>query len=159
MNETSQVKYNGNLLLEKVSENLKKVMPKSNPFNHWLYDGVLLDETIDELLELKLSLPKIENHKGKREIYNESRIFFNKESCDKYPVVRNIVNVFNNPDIISQLGNICGRDLIQGKLRIEYTLDSGDFWLEPHLDIKEKLLTFLVYLSKEIGRASCRERV
>ena len=79
MNETSQVKYNGNLLLEKVSENLKKVMPKSDPFNHWLYDGVLLDETIDELLELKLSLPKIENHKGKREIYNESRIFFNNK--------------------------------------------------------------------------------
>jgi hypothetical protein len=36
-------------------------------------------------------------------------------------------------------------------LRIEYTLDSGDFWLEPHLDIKEKLLTFLVYLSKDPG--------
>ena len=34
-------------------------------------------------------------------------------------------------------------------MRIEHTLDSGDFWLEPHLDIKEKLLTFLVYLSKD----------
>ncbi len=137
MNETSLEKDNGNLLLEKVTENLGKVMPITEPFNHWLYNSVLLDETIDELLNLKLPLPKIESHKGKREIYNESRIFFNKENCDKYPVVRNIVNVFNNPGIVSQLGNICGRDLAQGKLRIEFTLDSGDFWLEPHLDIKE----------------------
>ncbi len=151
MNETSLEKDNGNLLLKKVTENLGKVMPRSEPFNHWLYNGVLLDETIDELLNLKLPLAKIESHKGKREIYNESRIFFNKENCDKYPVVRNIVNVFNNPDIVSQLGKVCGRDLTQGKLRIEFTLDSGDFWLEPHLDIKEKLLTFLVYLSKDPG--------
>jgi len=149
MNETSQVKYNGNLLLEKVSENLGKVIPSTEPFNHWLYNSVLLDETIDELLNLKLPLPKIEKHTGKRESQNQTRIFFNKENCDKYPVVRNIVNVFNNPGIVSQLGNICGRDLTKGKLRIEYTMDTGDFWLEPHLDIKEKLLTFLVYLSKD----------
>ena len=150
-NETS-FKFPGQeseLLLEKVTENLGKVMPITEPFNHWLYDGVLLDETIDELLNLKLPLPKIEKHTGKRESQNQTRIFFNKENCDKYPVIRNIVNVFNNPGIVSQLGNICGRDLAQGKLRIEYTMDTGDFWLEPHLDIKEKLLTFLVYLSKD----------
>jgi len=151
MSEVLQERDSGNLLLEKVSKNLDKVMPKFEPFKHWLYNSVLLDEIVDELLKLELPLPIIENHKGKREIYNELRIFFNKENCDKYPVVRNIVKIFNNPDIVSQLGNICGRDLTQGKLRIEYTLDSGDFWLEPHLDIKEKLLTFLVYLSREPG--------
>ena len=151
MNETSQVKYNGNLLLEKVSENLKKVMPKSDPFNHWLYDGVLLDETIDELLNLKLPLPKIEKHTGKRESQNQTRIFLNKECCNKHSVAKNVANVFNHPSIISKLSNICGRDLTKGKLRIEYTLDTGDFWLEPHLDIKEKLVTFLIYLSKDPG--------
>jgi hypothetical protein len=91
----------------------------------------------------------IENHTGKRESYNHSRIFFNEQCCNKYPVAKNIVHVFNHPSIISKLSNICGRDLTKGKLRIEYTLDTGDFWLEPHRDIKEKLLTFLVYLSKD----------
>ncbi len=149
-NSAEEISHNLNeFLLKKVSENLDKVICKTEPFKHWLYNSVLLDETIDELLKLELPQTKIESHKGKREIYNESRIFFNKENCDKYPVIRNIVNIFNNPDIISQLGNICERDLRQGKLRIEYTQDSGDFWLEPHLDIKEKLLTFLVYLSKD----------
>ena len=51
--------------------------------------------------------------------------------------------------IINTLSSICGRELSKGKLRIEYTLDTGDFWLEPHLDIKEKMLTFLIYLSSD----------
>jgi hypothetical protein len=135
-------------LLKKVTENLSKVISKSEPFKHWVYNGVLLEETVDELLKLNLPMPKIEKHTGKRESQNQSRTFFNEEYCYKYSVFNDIAQVFNHPSIISQLGNITGRDLTKGKLRIEYTLDTGNFWLEPHLDIKEKLLTFLVYLSK-----------
>jgi len=139
---------NGFLLIE-VSKNLKKLVSKTEPFKHWLSNAVLSKETVDELLKLKFEPYKIEKHTGKRESYNNSRIFFNEQCCNKYPVAKNIVYVFNHPSIISQLSNICGRDLTKGKLRIEYTLDTGDFWLEPHRDIKEKLLTFLVYLSKD----------
>ena len=52
MNEASLEKDGSSLLLEKVSENLHKVMPKFDPFNHWLYNRVLLDETVDELLKI-----------------------------------------------------------------------------------------------------------
>ena len=141
----------GFLLLRKVSENLRKFASNHEPFKHWLFDGVLSEETIDELLKLPLPVPKIEKHTGKRESQNQTRIFLNKECCNKHSVAKNVANVFNHPSIISKLSNICGRDLTRGKLRIEYTLDTGDFWLEPHLDIKEKLVTFLIYLSKDPG--------
>ena len=141
----------GFLLLRKVSENLRKFASNHEPFKHWLFDGVLSEETIDELLKLPLPVPKIEKHTGKRESQNQTRIFLNKECCNKHSVAKNVANVFNHPSIISKLSNICGRDLTKGKLRIEYTLDTGDFWLEPHLDIKEKLVTFLIYLSKDPG--------
>ena len=49
MSEDSLEKDNGNLLLEKVGKNLDRVMPRSEPFKHWLYNSVLLDETVDEL--------------------------------------------------------------------------------------------------------------
>ena len=49
MSEDSLEKDNGNLLLEKVGKNLDRIMPRSEPFKHWLYNGVLLDETVDEL--------------------------------------------------------------------------------------------------------------
>jgi len=141
----------GFLLLRKVSENLRKFASNHEPFKHWLFDGVLSEETIDELLKLPLPVPKIEKHTGKRESQNQTRIFLNKECCNKHSVAKNVANVFNHSSIISKLSNICGRDLTKGKLRIEYTLDTGDFWLEPHLDIKEKLVTFLIYLSKDPG--------
>ena len=49
MSEVLLEKDSDNLLLEKVSENLDKVMSRSEPFKHWLYNSVLLDETVDEL--------------------------------------------------------------------------------------------------------------
>ena len=49
MSEVLLEKDSDNLLLEKVSENLDKVMPRSEPFKHWLYNSVLLDESVDEL--------------------------------------------------------------------------------------------------------------
>ena len=49
MSEVLLEKDSDNLLLEKVSENLDKVMPRSEPFKHWLYNSFLLDETADEL--------------------------------------------------------------------------------------------------------------
>jgi hypothetical protein len=136
------------LLLDAVRNNLQKAKSMSTPFRHWIYDRVFSEAIAHELSDLPLQPPTIQQHKGKRDTYNSSRVFLNSENCHKYPVLRSVVDVFNDSRIISQLGDICGRDLTQGKLRIEHTLDNGDFWLEPHLDIKEKLLTFLVYLSK-----------
>ena len=139
-------------LLESIDENLKKARYKSLPFNHWIYERVFPDDIVDELLKLPFQAPKIEHYTGKRESNNQTRVFFNKENYEKFKVIKNVVEVFNNYKIIKCLENISGgRDLTKGKLRIEYTMDTGDFWLEPHLDIKEKLLTFLVYLSKDTG--------
>ena len=49
MSEVLLEQDSDNLLLEKVSENLDRVMLRSEPFKHWLYNSVLLDETVDEL--------------------------------------------------------------------------------------------------------------
>ena len=49
MSEDSLEKDNGNLLLEKVGKNLDRIMPRSEPFKHWLYNSVLLDKSADQL--------------------------------------------------------------------------------------------------------------
>ena len=49
MSEVLLEKDSDNLLLEKVSKNLDNIMSRSEPFKHWLYNSVLLDETVDEL--------------------------------------------------------------------------------------------------------------
>ena len=136
-------------LLESVENNLKNSLYKYLPFSHWIFNDIFPKRIVDELLKLPFQPPKIERYTGKRESNNQTRIFFNKKNCEKFKVIKDVVKVFNNHRIIKQLENLCGRDMKKGKLRIEYTIDTGDFWLEPHLDIREKLLTFLVYLSKD----------
>ena len=132
-----------------VNDNLDKAKFITQPFNHWIYDKVLPENIANDLSELNITHSSITNHNGKRDSYNSTRVFFNKKNCLKNSLFENVADIFKNQKIILKLSHLCGKNLSNGKLRIEYTLDTGDFWLEPHLDIKEKLLTFLIYLSNE----------
>ena len=138
-----------NNIVEIVNRNLKSTELKTNPFKHWIFNKVLPIKTAEDFLKLLIDVPKISFYSGKRETNNSTRVFLNKENCSKYSCMQDVVDIFNNPEIILQLSNICGKNLTKGKLRIEYTMDTGSFWLEPHLDIKEKMITFLIYLSND----------
>ena len=132
-----------------VRKNLNNATPVNDPFNHWTFDKILPKNLIDKFLKLPIDPPVINSYSGKRESNNKTRIFFNNENCKKYGCMEVIAEIFNSEGIINTLSSICGKELSKGKLRIEHTLDTGDFWLEPHLDIKEKILTFLIYLSSD----------
>ena len=132
-----------------VRKNLNNALSIKDPFNHWAFDKVLPKDLVDKFLKLPIDPPVINSYSGKRESNNKSRIFFNNENCKKYDCMEEIAEIFNSDGIINTLSSICSQELSKGKLRIEYTLDTGDFWLEPHLDIKEKMLTFLIYLSSD----------
>tara|TARA_B100000902_G_C27039365_1_gene778538 strand:+ start:121 stop:804 length:684 start_codon:yes stop_codon:yes gene_type:complete len=132
-----------------VRKNLNNALSVKDPFNYWTFDKVLPKNLVDKFLKLPIDPPVINSYSGKRESNNMTRIFFNNENCKKHDCMEQIAEIFNSDGIISTLSLICGKELSKGKLRIEYTLDTGDFWLEPHLDIKEKMLTFLIYLSSD----------
>ena len=51
---------NESILLESVSENIKKTTYKYLPFSHWIFDKVFPKIIIDELLKLPFEAPKIE---------------------------------------------------------------------------------------------------
>ena len=152
--DTSNINTNTNTntknhIVEIVNRNLKSAELKTNPFKHWIFNKVLPIKTAEDFLKLLIDVPEISFYSGKRETNNNTRVFLNKENCNKYSCMQDVVDIFNNPEIILQLSNICGKNLTKGKLRIEYTMDTGSFWLEPHLDIKEKMITFLIYLSND----------
>jgi hypothetical protein len=68
-------------LLKTVSNNLKKERSEYEPFNHWIFDEVLDEKTVDGLLAIPFKAPTIFDHWGKRDAYNSSRIFFTPENC------------------------------------------------------------------------------
>ena len=61
--------------------------------------------------------------------------------------MKSLVDTFKSAEIRAAISGLLGVDVRKSPLRMEYSLDTEGFWLEPHVDIPEKLLSMLVYLS------------
>ena len=118
-----------------------------HPYRHWLLREVLPEAACAGLVALPLRVPEIGDTRGRRETHNGSRIFINPESRSRFPVCGVLADALQAPETIQLIERQCGVDLGGSSLRIEYCLDTGGFWLEPHTDIGAKLFTFLIYLS------------
>ncbi len=121
------------------------------PFRHWLLNDVLPPAVYAELATLPFAPPAVGHESGTREANNSARVFFSPDVQDAHPVCAAIAHGLGAPETVALLERICGRPLGGSNLRIEYTLDTDGFWLEPHTDIQVKLFTMLIYLAPENG--------
>ncbi len=128
---------------------IRRAETRTEPFAHWLLDGVLTVDACDAIRELPLTPVETARFDGKRETNNDTRSYFNADMCARFPVCRDVVEAFKDPRVLGALRDLCGVDVARGHLRIEYTQDTDGFWLEPHTDISVKMFTMLVYLSEE----------
>lgn len=120
-----------------------------DPYDFWLLSNVFPEKMIAALASLPFKAPADPCFDGRRESNNSTRVYFTPENQSAFPVCRDTVDIFSDPTVITAMQNTTGADLSQGHLRIEYCQDVDGFWLEPHLDIKVKLFTMLVYLSDD----------
>jgi hypothetical protein len=130
-------------------DSLRNAAHINAPFDYWLLDNILPIAAIDAVAALPFPPPSGMVFNGRRESNNSARIYFTPENQAKFPVCREITDVFSDAHVISTLEQTTGADLSQGHLRIEYCQDVDGFWLEPHLDISVKLFTMLIYLSSD----------
>jgi hypothetical protein len=118
-------------------ECLDAARAETEPFPHWLLSGALTDAACDAILDMPIAAPAIELYDGTREGNNQTRTYFNDELCARYQVCRDVVAAFKDDRTIGEIERTCGIDLSAGHLRM------------PHTDIRVKLFTMLIYLSKE----------
>lgn len=126
---------------------LDRAVHAAVPFDHWLLDDALPHDLPEAIAALPVPVPNGRVFNGTREINNSSRLFFSPESQARFPVCRDLADLFREPAIVAGLQRVTGADLSKGSLRIEYCQDVDGFWLEPHVDIAVKLFTMLIYLS------------
>ena len=62
-------------LLKTVSDNLKKEISEHEPFNHWMFDKVLDEKTVDNLLAIPFKAPTIFDHWGKETLIIHQEYF------------------------------------------------------------------------------------
>ena len=137
-----------------------------SPFVHWELNEPLTDGQISEIVNADIDNPEEHNinYDGTRAIdggegkFREGisdggkalkfRCFITKENSNKFPNLTNFIKELQNKNTHEKVSSLIGKDLSNAYVRVEVICDRKGFWLKPHCDIKEKLLSCLLFVNK-----------
>jgi hypothetical protein len=136
------------------------------PFAHWELNEPLTEGQINEILNANIANPAEHNldYDGTRAIdggegkFREGissggkalkfRCFITKENSNEFPNLTNLINELQDKKTHKKVSDLIGKDLSNAYVRVEVICDREGFWLKPHCDIKEKLLSSLLFVNK-----------
>jgi len=144
----------------------KKSKKFESPFTHWELNEPLTEGQINEIVNADIANPTeynlnydgtraIDGGEGKfREGISDGgkalkfRCFITKENANKFPNLTNFIQELQNKKTYKKISNLIGKDLSNSYVRVEVICDRKGFWLKPHCDIKEKLISCLLFVNK-----------
>jgi|TARA_B100001750_G_scaffold159172_1_gene128236 hypothetical protein len=137
-----------------------------DPFTHWELNKPLTDLAIDEIVNADIEDPlkhdlkydgtrAIDGGEGKfREGITSGgkalkfRCFITKDNAKNFPNLTKFVNELQNKETYDKISKLINKDLSKSYVRVEIICDRQGFWLKPHCDIKEKLISCLLFINK-----------
>ena len=137
------------------------------PFDHWEYNNALSEEAINEIVNA--DIPDLSEHNlsydGTRAIdggaaeFREGiisggkakkfRCFITKKNAPEFPYLVKFIKELQSEKVHKAISKMIGKDLSNSFVRVEVICDREGFWLKPHCDIKEKLMSGLIFINKE----------
>jgi len=137
-----------------------------DPFKHWELNKPLSKDAISEII--KADIPDLNQldlqYDGTRAIdggtpeFREGitsggkavkfRCFITKENTEKFPSLTKLINELQSKETYSKISNLINKDLSNSYVRVEVICDRKGFWLKPHCDIKEKLVSCLLFVNE-----------
>tara|TARA_Y100001935_G_scaffold232892_1_gene214898 strand:+ start:3771 stop:4433 length:663 start_codon:yes stop_codon:yes gene_type:complete len=149
--------------LNSINNNSKKFV---DPFDHWELNNPLTDGQINEIIDAEIANPSEHNlnYDGTRAIDGgegifrqgiadggkalKFRCFVTKENSSTFPQLTKFINELQSKDTTNRVTELTGKDLSNSYVRVEIICDRKGFWLKPHCDIEEKLLSCLLFVNK-----------
>ena len=148
--------------LNSILNNSKK---HNDPFVHWELNQPLSEQSITEIINA--DIPNVVNHNldydGTRAIdggapeFREGiasggkaikfRCFITKDNMQKFPGLVKFVNELQSINVYEKISKLINKDLSNSYVRVEVICDRKGFWLKPHCDIKEKLMSCLLFVN------------
>ena len=138
----------------------------NSPFNHWELNEPLTKEEINEICKTEIvDLTKINiNYDGTRAVdggegkFREGissggkaikfRCFIKKDNSKYFPHLKNLIEELRSKETYGYMSELIKKDLSNSYVRLEVICDRKGFWLKPHCDIKEKLLSCLLFVNE-----------
>ena len=137
------------------------------PFKHWELNEPLSAEAIKEIINADIANPNehkleydgtraIDGGEGKfREGITSGgkalkfRCFVTKENSKDFPGLTKFIEELRQKETHQKISNMVGKDLSNSFVRVEVICDRKGFWLKPHCDIKEKLISCLLFINNK----------
>jgi len=131
----------------------KKIESFDVPFKHWEFQNPLSQQVIDEIVSI--STPKegysydgtrAGDYSG-RGVDGELRLFINKKNTHLYPNLSYIIKILQTKECQKIISKYLNKSLDDAYVRLEVISDKKGFWLTPHQDIKEKIMTMMIWVN------------
>ena len=131
--------------------NLDNLIENNNPFQHWEFNNCLDSQSLIEISDCKIPDGQ-RAYDGTRAaddtgegLDGKLRLFITKENCKYYPNLTKVINTLQSKKFSQKISKILNKDLSSSFVRLEIIGDKKGFWLKPHKDIPEKLMTMMVW--------------
>ena len=133
------------------------------PFSHWELNEPLTKGAINEICNTEIvdlahmnidpdGTRAVDGGEGKfREGITSGgkaikfRCFIKKDNSEYFPHINNLIEELRSKDTHGYIGELIKKDLNNSYVRVEIICDRQGFWLKPHCDIKEKLMSCLLF--------------
>ena len=130
----------------KLSDTIRQSKSPTQPWEHHILENVLTLNQIDEVLNANISDNRIMD--GTRAAGEKNtREYVTKENCYKYPALLGLIIDLQKHTVRTEVENLLGIDTSNTYVRLEILRDTQSFWLQPHVDISEKLMSGMIYVN------------
>ena len=137
----------------------------NDPFQHFEINEPLTEEAIKEISNAEIADPRNENLKydGTRALdggdgafrsgikdggkAKKLRCYVTKENSNQFPNLTKLIEELRSEKVYKKIGSLIGKDLSNSYVRLEVICDREGFWLKPHCDIKEKLMSSIIFIN------------
>ena len=131
--------------------NLDNIQYCDLPFKHWELKNCTDNLTLKEISNC--SIPDGEraydgtraaDHTGQGKD-GKLRLFITKDNATHFPYLTKLINKMQSYEFFIKMSSILKKDLSNSYVRLEIIGDKKGFWLKPHKDIPEKLMTMMIW--------------
>ena len=142
--------------MSKLYSSLLRATKHNEPWEYFTFGQCLTPQQIDEIKTADINRTQVLND-GTRSGYKDGvgkqndkfREYITKENAGKYPELVKFIKELQTEPIRGMIAKLVGNKekFIGSYVRLEALNDTQGFWLKPHCDIPEKLISSLIYIN------------
>ena len=125
-----------------------------SPFNYWIINEPLSDNAIDEIYKTPIPSGDVifdgtrAGDKNGKDLLSKLRVFIDQNNYTEFPNLKNLISEMQSKECQKLIEGMLNVNLTNSYVRVEVIADKDGFWLEPHCDIKEKVMSSIIFVNK-----------